>query len=149
MASHASLVTPRISKFECSNLQRSLTQYQFSKCRSRTKSYKYLSAVLRVAATVSFSLSNGPGEFSIVPALRLQSIIKYAGSLPESMMPERLGISLKTSASEFGKIIDTLICRLQCAFTEGQAAPSNVFQMGGPPNDSDYSSFLDVRIPCN
>lgn len=107
------------------------------------KSFKYLSSLLRVAVTASFSLSKGAGGFSIAPSLSVQTILKYSDSILKLQMIQSINMK-KTTVSEFDQTIDHCIRQAQQAFSAGKSRPSDIFYFDYALRDHNMFSYVDV-----
>lgn len=107
------------------------------------KSFKYLSSLLRVAVTASFSLSKGAGGFSIAPSLSVQTILNYNGSTLELQITQSFNLK-NTTISEFDQAVDNCIRQVQQAFSAGKSRPSDIFYLDYAPRDYNMVSYVDV-----
>ncbi|KAL4964055.1 uncharacterized protein BDV14DRAFT_201306 [Aspergillus stella-maris] len=105
------------------------------------RTYKYTCAPLRLAITAFFSMSTGAGAFSIAPALTLQAILKWKGSVAELMW---LSIHHKETPNGAGKVVSNLIGRLQPVFSKGEAAPSALYL----DTFGKYRTLLNMQAVC-
>lgn len=109
------------------------------------KSFKYLSSLLRVAVTASFSLSKSAGGFSIAPSLRVQTILNYNGSTLELQITQFFNLK-KATISDFDQTVDDCIRQVQQAFSAGKSRPSDIFYLDYAPRDYNMVSYVDVRM---
>lgn len=107
------------------------------------KSFRYLSSLLRVAVTASFSLSKGAGGFSIAPSLSVQTILKYKGSTLNLQIRPFLDMGETTTAG-FNEVVDDCIHRVQQTFSAGKSKPSDIFYFDYVPRDYSMVSYVDV-----
>jgi hypothetical protein len=113
------------------------------KSETTAKSFKYLSTLLRVAVTASFSLSTGAGGFSIAPSLSVQTVLNYNGSALELQITQFFDLK-KTTISEFNQTVESCIRQVQQAFSAGKSKPSDIFYLDYAPRDYNMVSYVDV-----
>ncbi|KAJ5370920.1 uncharacterized protein N7496_007012 [Penicillium cataractarum] len=109
------------------------------------KSFRYLSSLLRVAVTASFSLSKGAGGFSIAPSLSVQTILKYNGSMLELQFRRHLNMGKRTTAG-FNEVVDNCIRHLQHEFSAGKSKPSDIFYFDDGPREYSMTSYVDGLV---
>lgn len=114
-----------------------------NKGETTAKSFKYLSTLLQVAVTASFSLSKGAGGFSIAPSLSVQTVLNYNGSTLELQFTQFFDLK-KTTISEFDQTVENCIRQVQQAFSAGKSKPSDIFYLDYAPRNYNMISYVDV-----
>lgn len=110
------------------------------KGETTAKSFRYLSSLLRVAVTASFSLSKGAGGFSIAPSLSVQTILNYKGSTLELQVLDMK----ETTTAGFNEVVDHCIRHVQQTFSAGKSKPSDLFYFDFLPREYNMVSYVDV-----
>ncbi|KAF7712756.1 Uncharacterized protein PECH_003814 [Penicillium ucsense] len=106
------------------------------------RSFKFLSGLLRVAITASFSLSKGAGGYSIAPSLSVQAVIKYDGSALQTLYAKLNNMTKYT----FEETVDDCIYEVRQTFSRGKARPTDVFYLDYWNPDYSTISFVDCLV---
>ena len=107
------------------------------------KSFKYLSGFLRIAITVSFSLSKGAGGFSIAPSLSVRAIVRYHGSTLNIQFTKLVREKPKEK-HQLQETVNNCIGQMQQVFSTGKSRPTDLFYHDDGPIDYTMISFVDV-----